>query len=317
MEHAIESFDLNQKISDLRNSVKKIIKGKDSVIDNCLCALFSRSHVLIEDIPGVGKTTLSNAIAVSTGLGFSRIQFTSDLLPSDILGVSIYDQQTKEFVFKKGPIFSNIVLADEINRTTPKTQSALLEAMNESSVTVDGKRHDLPNPFMVIATQNPFEYQGTFPLPESQIDRFSVRLEMGYPDQESEKQILGQDNFLDNINNLKPVLELDDILKIQKVVQDIHIDESILDYLLSIVGHTRDQTIFDLGVSPRGAITLKHLAQAKAVLDGRGFCIPEDIKSMVIPAFAHRIVLKGGSHSINGNEKQALEDVLGKVKVPM
>lgn len=317
MERALNYTNLGEKIDDLRKNIKKIIKGKDNVIYDCLCALFSKGHVLIEDIPGVGKTTLAHAIAASTGLDFKRIQFTSDLLPSDILGISIYDPQSREFVFKKGPIFSNVVLADEINRTTPKTQSALLEAMNETSITIDGNRYQLSKPFMVIATQNPFEFQGTFALPESQIDRFSVRLEMGYPDEKSEKQILEQGNHVEQLENLNSVLTSEDLLEIQTLVEKVHVEDTILDYLLSIVKETREPEMFELGVSPRGAITLKHLAQARAVLDGRNYCIPDDVKRMVIPAFAHRVVLKGSTYSNSDNEKDVLEDVLKKIVVPV
>lgn len=306
-----------EKIGVLRENIKKVIKGKDEVIDNCLCSLFSKGHVLIEDIPGTGKTTLAQAISVSTGLNFRRIQFTSDLLPSDILGVNMFDQQKREFVFKRGPIFSNIILADEINRTSPKTQSALLEAMNESHVTVDGVNYELPVPFLVIATQNPFEYQGTFPLPESQIDRFSIRIEMGYPDSKSEKKIVGRKSYNNGVENLKPVLTADDIVEIQNVVERVNVDDSILDYLLSIVEKTRDGNGFALGISTRGAITLKHLAQARAVLEGRNYCIPDDVKRMVVPAFAHRVVLKSSSNSEGYSEREALEDVLRKVAVPL
>ena len=209
---------ISDKIASLKSNIKKHIKGKDSVIDNCLCALFSNGHVLIEDIPGVGKTTLAHTLALSINLDFKRIQFTSDLLPSDIIGVSVYDQNQKEFVFKRGPVFSNIILADEINRTTPKTQSSLLEAMNESSVTVEGKKYELEQPFMVIATQNPFEYHGTFPLPESQLDRFAIRLSMGYPDRESEKAILTDKNRSNHEETVTPVISTGELFEIQKAV---------------------------------------------------------------------------------------------------
>jgi len=320
MEKALNINNFNHKIDKLIQGIKKYVKGKDDVIINCLCALFSKGHILIEDVPGVGKTTLANSVALSTDLNFKRIQFTSDLLPSDILGITIFDQQNREFVFKPGPIFTNIVLADEINRTTPKTQSALLEAMNEFNVTVDGVKHILERPFMVIATQNPFEYHGTFPLPESQIDRFSIRLEMGYPGIDNEKEILKQKSYEIDYDNFTPSLSKDDIMDIQDLVEDVHVDNSILDYLLSIVERTRDRKTFEMGISPRGAISLKKLAQARAVVYGRNYCIPDDVKKMVFPAFVHRIVLNSStiySENNNENKKDALDLLLKKLNVPI
>ncbi|MGI9553983.1 MAG: AAA family ATPase [Thermodesulfobacteriota bacterium] len=308
---------ITEKIALLRNNIKKHIKGKDNVIDYCLCALFSGGHVLIEDIPGVGKTTLAYTIASSINLEFSRIQFTSDLLPADIIGVSVYDQKTNEFEFKSGPLFANIVLADEINRTTPKTQSALLEAMNESCVTVDGRSYDLSKPFMVIATQNPFEYHGTFPLPESQLDRFSVKLNMGYPDLQSEKSILSNHHSSTYKEEVNPVLDVSDLNQIKTVVQNVHIEDEVLDYILSIVNKTRDQELFDLGVSPRGAIILKSLSMANAVVDNRTYVTPDDVKKMVIPAFSHRVVLKASTNSMGNSENEVLTSLLKDIKVPI
>ena len=307
---------ISGKIASLKSNIKKHIKGKDSVIDNCLCALFSNGHVLIEDIPGVGKTTLAHTLALSINLDFKRIQFTSDLLPSDIIGVSVYDQNQKEFVFQKGPVFSNIILADEINRTTPKTQSSLLEAMNESSVTVEGNKYDLEPPFMVIATQNPFEYHGTFPLPESQLDRFAIRLSMGYPDRESEKSILSDKNRSRHEETVSPVISAGELYEIQQTVENVHIEDDVLNYLLEIVEKTREGEIFELGVSPRGAIILKRLAMARAVLEGRTYCTPDDIKKMVVPAFSHRVVLRNASSGA-GNESEALTNLLRDVTVPV
>lgn len=308
---------ISEKIALLRNNVKKHIKGKDDVIDYCLCALFSGGHVLIEDIPGVGKTTLAYTIASSINLEFSRIQFTSDLLPADIIGVSVYDQKTNEFKFNSGPLFANIVLADEINRTTPKTQSALLEAMNESSVTVDGNSYELSNPFMVIATQNPFEYHGTFPLPESQLDRFSIKLNMGYPDLQSEKSILSNHHSSTYKEEVKAVLEINNLNQIKSVVENVHIEEEVLDYILSIVNRTRDNDLFELGVSPRGAIILKNLSMANAVIDNRTYVTPDDVKKMVIPAFSHRVVLKASPNSHGNNEGEVLVNLLKEIKVPI
>lgn len=318
MDKELNGFSgISDKIASLKINIKKHIKGKDRVIDDCLCALFSNGHVLIEDIPGVGKTTLAHTIALSVNLEFKRIQFTSDLLPSDIIGVSVYDQNIKEFIFKKGPIFANIILADEINRTTPKTQSSLLEAMNESRVTVEGVSYDLVPPFMVIATQNPFEYHGTFPLPESQLDRFAIKLSMGYPDKESEKTILSNNSSSRFNESVEAVISVEELSHIQSAVENVHIEEEILDYLLAIVEKTRDQELFELGVSPRGAIILKKLAMARAVLENRTYCIPDDIKRMVEPAFSHRIVLRNAAVSRAGNESEALNNLLREVTVPV
>ena len=308
---------ISDKIASLKSNIKKHIKGKDAVIDNCLCALFSNGHVLIEDIPGVGKTTLAHTLALSINLDFKRIQFTSDLLPSDIIGVSVYDQNLKEFIFNKGPIFANIILADEINRTTPKTQSSLLEAMNESSVTVEGSRYNLDRPFMVIATQNPFEYHGTFPLPESQLDRFAIKLSMGYPDRESEKTILSDKNRSKHEETVSPVISADELSQIQQAVENVHIEDEVLDYLLAIVEKTRDSERFELGVSPRGAIILKRLAMARAVLENRTYCLPDDVKKMVVPAFSHRIVLRNAAQTGAGKESEELINLLREVTVPV
>lgn len=320
MEEAVAVNDLKNKIYSLIDAIKLHVKGKDEVILTCMCALFSGGHILIEDIPGVGKTTLAGSIAFASGLDFKRIQFTSDMLPSDILGVPVYDQQNSKFVFKPGPVFTNIVLADEINRTTPKTQSALLEAMNEFNVTVDGMKYPLERPFMVIATQNPFEYQGTFPLPESQIDRFAIRLEMGYPGYEHEKELLRQNDHGFNPANITPAISKSELLQIQDIVENVHVDNSVLDYLLTIVGLTRDKKVFSAGISPRGAIALKKLAQARAVIYGRDYCIPDDVKHMVLPAFVHRVVMNSNSiytENNNDNKKDAIESLLNKVHVPI
>ena len=308
---------ISENISILRNNIKEHVKGKEEEIDFCLCALFSGGHVLIEDIPGVGKTTLAYTLASSINLMFSRIQFTSDLLPSDIIGVSVFDQKTNEFRFKKGPIFANIVLADEINRTTPKTQSALLEAMNEFSVTVDGNSYKLQDPFMVIATQNPFEYHGTFPLPESQLDRFSIRLNMGYPDMKSEKTILSKNFSSSYRDDVKPVLNAGQLIEIRDAVENVHIEDDVLDYLLTIVNATRDENLFELGVSPRGAIILKNLAMASAVIENRSYVTPDDVKKMVVPAFAHRVVLNGAVNQEGGSEGDVLMEILNNTRVPI
>lgn len=313
----MELSEVAEKIKVLEENLQKTIIGKPDVIKTSIVALLSRGHLLIEDVPGVGKTTLAHTLASSIDLSFKRIQFTSDLLPSDILGVSILDQKTGEFTFKEGPIFSNIILADEINRATPKTQSALLEAMNESRVTIDGNVFILPKPFMVIATQNPFEYKGTFPLPENQLDRFSMRISIGYPDYKSEKEILSNVVSLQFWDGIQPVVSGEEIGEIQKIVIKVRVDESILDYILKIVEVTRNPKEFELGVSPRGAIALKVAAQSRALFEGRLYCIPDDVKEMVIPVFAHRIILEDDNLIERGMKEDILKDILERVRVPI
>ena len=282
-----------QKLSaDLKNNINQVIKGKEDVVENAVICFLCGGHLLIEDLPGVGKTTLAYSLAKSLDCDFSRIQFTSDLLPSDVTGVSVFDDQTRGFIFKKGPIFSNIVLADEINRTTPKTQSSLLEVMDRGKLSVDGETYDVGSPFMVIATQNPVDYEGTFPLPDSQMDRFFMRLHMGYPDFESELEILSaKDNNYDNLD-IKPVLSPEDVNACQAHVREVFVEDTVLHYLVKIVEATRTDTEFRHGISPRGAIALKAASQARALYYGRDFVIPEDVFSMVIPVFVHRLALK-------------------------
>lgn len=306
-----------KKINSLKKNIQTIIKGKPEAAKATLVAFLSQGHMLIEDVPGVGKTTLAQVLARSTDLSFKRVQFTSDLLPSDILGVSIYDQKTGEFDFKAGPIFANIILADEINRATPKTQSALLEAMSESKITMDGKTYELPKPFMVIATQNPFEYRGTFPLPENQLDRFSMRVSIGYPDYESEKEILLKFSLAKPWDGIQPVVSREEVLVMQTMVERVHLDESILDYILTIIKETRNPKVFELGVSPRGAIALKRAAQSHALIEGRAYCIPDDVKEMAVPVLSHRVILKHDRMGGKGKEEEALKDVLERVKVPI
>jgi MoxR-like ATPase len=313
----LEPSEFIGKIRSLETNIGSVIKGKPEIVKAAIVALLSRSHMLIEDVPGVGKTSLAHALARSTDLSFGRIQFTSDLLPSDILGVSVLDQATGDFRFKPGPIFANIVLADEINRATPKTQSALLEAMNEAKATIDGKAYDIPKPFMVIATQNPFEYKGTFPLPENQLDRFALRISIGYPDTESEKQILSATKPANSWDGIKPVISKEEVILLQKISDGVRVDESILDYILAIVNETRNPKTFELGVSPRGAIALKNTAQSRALTDGRNYCIPEDVKEMAVPVLAHRVILRNERSLGQGGEEEALREVLGNVRVPV
>lgn len=313
----MEAFLPIKKINSLEKNIQTVIKGKPEAAKATLVAFLSQGHMLIEDVPGVGKTTLAQVLARSTDLSFKRVQFTSDLLPSDILGVSIYDQKTGEFDFKPGPIFANIILADEINRATPKTQSALLEAMSESKITIDGKTYELPKPFMVIATQNPFEYRGTFPLPENQLDRFSMRVSIGYPDYESEKEILLKFSPAKPWDGIQSVVSREEVLVMQTMVERVHLDESILNYILTIIKETRNPKVFELGVSPRGAIALKRAAQSHALIEGRAYCIPDDVKEMAVPVLSHRVILKHDRMGGKGREEEALKDVLERVKVPI
>jgi MoxR-like ATPase len=263
--------------------------------------LLARGHLLIEDVPGVGKTTLAAALARSIGVGFQRIQFTSDMLPSDILGVTVWEPTRSEFVFKPGPLFTNVVLADEINRTTPKTQSSLLEAMNEAQVSLDHSTHPLPRPFMVLATQNPLEYEGTHPLPESQLDRFLLRIRIGYPVASDEKAILRGGGALAP-ESLAPVVTAAEVVSLQDQVDRVRADESVLDYLMALVEATRHSPLLRLGVSPRGSLALLRAARARALADGREFLVPDDLKALAVPALAHRVLLRGASGGESGAE---------------
>ncbi len=275
----------------LRTNMRVTIRGKDDVIDQVLVCLVAGGHLLIEDLPGVGKTTLAYSLARSMDAEFSRIQFTSDLLPSDVTGVAIYDEPLKEFVFKRGPVFANIVLADEINRATPKTQSALLEVMDRARVTIDGKPHSVGSPFMVFATQNPVDYEGTFPLPESQLDRFLMRLTMGYPAPADELEILRLARGGYDAIPLNPVVTRTDILELQQIAPSVFVEESVLEYILKIVGATRTETEFRAGVSVRGGVALRAAAQARALVNNRDFVLPDDVAQLVGPVFAHRLAL--------------------------
>jgi MoxR-like ATPase len=275
----------------LRSNMRLAILGKDDVIDQLLVCLAGGGHLLIEDLPGVGKTTLAYALARSTDCEFSRVQFTSDLLPTDVTGVAIYDESTKEFVFKRGPVFANIVLADEINRAPPKTQSALLEVMDRARVTVDGKSHAVGTPFMVFATQNPVDYEGTFPLPESQMDRFLMRLRMGYPQHDDEIEVLRSSRSGYDSIALNPVVSRDDVCALQALVPQVFVEDSILDFILRIVAATRTETEFKAGVSVRGGIALRTAAQARALVNGRDFVLPDDVTDLVPAVLAHRLAL--------------------------
>jgi MoxR-like ATPase len=313
----------SQIVAQLQRSIARAIYGKEEAIQLALITLLARGHLLIEDVPGVGKTTLAQALAKSFHCSFQRIQFTSDLLPSDVLGVSVYNPESREFEFRSGPIFANVVLADEINRTTPRTQSALLEAMNEAQVSIDGKTMTLPQPFLVIATQNPVEHHGTYPLPESQLDRFLMRIKMGYPSPETEREILRKrvgvlgENPLDG---LEPVADVSEVLAMQDSVAQIKVDVSLQDYALDIVNRTRNSEQLALGVSPRGTLMLQRAAQARAFLDGRDYCLPDDFKQLAVPVFSHRVVASSRHASLQKKSEtteSVLRDIVESVPVPL
>jgi MoxR-like ATPase len=305
-----------ETIRRLEESVGRALVGKPEVVRLAVIGLVARGHLLIEDVPGVGKTTLAAGLARSIGASFQRIQFTSDMLPSDVLGVSVWEPKSGEFVFKPGPLFTNIVLADEINRTTPKTQSALLEAMNEAQVSLDHSTYPLPRPFMVLATQNPREYEGTFPLPESQLDRFLLRIRIGYPEAADEKAVLRGEPVP---SALTPVLEADEVLALQAAAERVHAEESILDYLVALVTATRRSPLLALGVSPRGSLALLRAARARALADGRDYLLPDDIKDLAVPALAHRVIVKGspaGSGAGGMDGEAAIAAILQDVPIP-
>ena len=306
---------LNEPLIALQERLESVIKGKSNAVKMALVALLGKGHLLIEDVPGVGKTTLAFTIAKAINCSFQRIQFTSDLLPTDIIGVNIYDPDSREFEFRHGPIFTNIVLADEINRTNPKTQSALLEAMNERRVSVERKTYTLPKPFMVIATQNPLEYHGTFPLPESQMDRFMMHIKLGYPEKEYEKQVILAQSRLEAIETMEPVISSGEIMKMQGEVDSVKIEDSLLDYLMSIITATRKNDKIRLGVSPRGAQFLLKVAKAMAYYDGRDYIVPGDIKEPAASVLGHRIILKTKTYISDADK--LIEEILDKLPVPL
>jgi MoxR-like ATPase len=300
----------------IAGSVDEVIVGKHREVERVLIALLCRGHVLVEDVPGVGKTVLAKAVARSLGCSFSRIQCTPDILPSDITGVSIFNQKTQEFEFRPGPVFAQIVLADEINRATPKTQSALLEAMEERQVTVDGQTHGLPQPFIVLATQNPIEYEGTFPLPEAQLDRFLIRLRLGYPDLAAEDRMMDAQRKAHPLDAVQQVVSVDELAAAQAAVQDVYVDELIKRYILDIVGATRAHPDIYLGASPRGSLALYRTSQAHAALDGRDYVVPDDVKAVVTDALAHRIIVSPSARIRNVDGEALVADVVGQLPVP-
>jgi MoxR-like ATPase len=316
----VTSTNAVEQIERLQGAVETVIRGKPEAVRLAIVTLIAGGHLLVEDVPGVGKTTLAHALARALGCSFQRIQFTSDLLPSDVIGLSVYNQHSSMFEWKPGPVFANVVLADEINRTTPKTQSALLEAMAERHVTVEGVTHQLPAPFIVLATQNPIEHHGTYPLPESQLDRFMLRLRIGYPSPADEQRILRDREYADPLDDVEPVMTAAEVVELQRAVATVSVDDALVRYLMRIVAATRDSEMLDLGVSPRGTLSLFRAAQALALGEERTYCIPDDIKRLVVPVFAHRIVVSSRfSSSLRRSEEAeaVLNEILKTVSVPL
>ncbi|MBP1596764.1 MAG: MoxR-like ATPase [Acidobacteria bacterium] len=314
------AVDLSLRIKNLQVAIETVVRGKPEAVRLAIISLLAGGHLLIEDVPGVGKTTLARSLARAFDCTFRRIQFTSDLLPSDILGISVFSQAGQCFEFRRGPIFANVVLADEINRTTPKTQSALLEAMSEGRISVDNQTYCLPQPFMVVATQNPIEHHGTYPLPESQLDRFMLRIRMGYPEAGAEKEILRLQNLRPMVDQIHPVLQAADIIEAQRAVASVAVEDSLLDYILTIVEATRQSEFLLAGVSPRGSLALQRAAQAAACYEGRDYCIPDDIKSMALPVLSHRVIVSAKYSTPNkssGEAEEILAEILQSIEIPL
>ncbi len=309
----MDARSVAQRIID---NVERVIIGKRPQVELAVMTLMSGGHLLIEDVPGVGKTMLARSLARSSGCSFSRIQFTPDLLPTDVTGVSIYNQKSGDFEFRPGPLFSQIVLSDEINRATPKTQSALLEAMEERQVTVDGVSHPTPVPFMVMATQNPIEYEGTFPLPEAQLDRFMIRLELGYPAAHDEAAMMDRQLHGHPIGELEQVCQPDQVIDLQAAVREVYVDVLIRQYIVAITEATRSHDTVYLGASPRGSLALQRMGQARALLDGRDFVLPDDVKSLAYPALGHRIILNAQARVKGQTAAQVVAECLERLPVP-
>ena len=302
-----------QRVSD---SVNRVIVGKREAVELTVVALLSNGHILIEDVPGVGKTTLAKAMAQSLGLTFSRVQFTPDMLPSDVTGVTIYNQKSQEFEFRAGPVMSQILLADEVNRATPKTQSSLLEAMEERQITVDGVTHTLPSPFLVMATQNPIEYEGTFPLPEAQLDRFFLRVNLGYPDRSDEVEVLGAQQHTHPLTEVGQVADVDTILAAQAGVREIYIDQLVHEYIVDLVRATRDHGEVYLGASPRGSLFLYRGSQALAAMRGRDYVIPDDVKDLAVSVLSHRVIVSPAARIRSVDTRDVVREVLDTLPVP-
>ena len=312
--------EARRTLERLKTNMRQAVKGKDDVIERALICFAAGGHLLVEDLPGLGKTTLAYSLARSMDCSFSRVQFTSDLLPSDVTGVAIYDEHVKEFVFKAGPIFANIVLADEINRATPKTQSALLEVMDRGKVTIDGEAHSVGEPFMVLATQNPVDFEGTFPLPESQMDRFLMRIRMGYPQAADELEILRAPQMTYDSIQLNPIVTRAEVVKLQQLCTQVFFEESVLEFLLKIVAATRTEAEFKAGVSVRGGLALKRAAQARALLGGRDFVMPEDVLDLVLPILGHRLAMVRPAADVLEERNAvaaALRRIVGAIPMPV
>jgi len=315
-----KAVEMEPRMRRLQVAIETVVRGKTEAVKLSLICLLAEGHLLIEDVPGVGKTTLARSLARVFDCTFRRVQFTSDLLPSDIIGVSVFNQSRQSFDFRRGPIFANIVLADELNRTTPKTQSALLEAMSEGSVSVDNQTHPLPRPFMVVATQNPVEHHGTYPLPESQLDRFLLRIKMGYPEDGAEKDILRLQSRAPDLELLQPIVHVDDVLGAQRAAAAVRVDESLLDYIMAIVEATRRSELLLMGASPRGALALRRAAQALAYYEGRDYCIPDDIKRLALSVLAHRVIVSSKYSSPYKQSEEAeaiIAEILRSIEIPL
>lgn len=296
--------------------IEQVIVGKRNAVELLLVALLCRGHVLLEDVPGTGKTVLAKSVARSIGCSFKRIQFTPDLLPSDVTGISIFNQQTQAFEFRHGPIFAQIVLADEVNRATPKTQSAMLEAMEERQITVDGTTYGLPDPFIVLATQNPIEYEGTFPLPEAQLDRFLLRLHLGYPDRHDEIAILKRQRQAHPLDQLQTIAQIDDLIRLQAAIKEVYVDDLIEEYIVALTTATRHHEDVYLGASTRGSLALYRTAQAKAAIRGHDYVTPDDVKELVGPVLGHRMIINPSARIRSVTPAAVIEDILGSVAVP-
>jgi MoxR-like ATPase len=313
---AIELGDVQALAGRVVENVERVIVGKRSAVELTLIGLLSEGHVLIEDVPGVGKTMLARSLARSLGCSFGRIQFTPDLLPSDVTGVSVFNQATREFEFRPGPVMAQVVLADEINRATPKTQAALLEAMEERQVTVDGVTHTLARPFVVLATQNPVEHEGTFPLPQTQLDRFTLCIQLGYPEREAEVAVLDRQQFGHPVHDLEPVVSVDEVLQAQEAIRSVHVSSAVKRYVVELMERTRQHDDLALGASPRGSLTLFRAGQARAAISGRDYVLPDDVKGLALSALAHRLIVGPRARLQEMTPEDILSKILGEVPVP-
>ncbi|MHC5027966.1 MAG: AAA family ATPase [Planctomycetota bacterium] len=304
-------------IQRLRTNITSVYMGNTAAVERVIVCLLARGHLLIEDVPGVGKTVLASALAKSIECSFTRVQCTPDLLPTDILGVTVYNRSADEFTFRPGPIFNNVIVADEINRTTPRTQSALLEAMAESSISIDGTTHKLPQPFMLVATQNPYEFEGTYFLPENQLDRFLMRLSLGYPAPDDESRVIRQEPARTTLQSLQPVMTREEVLTLQSASDEVRLDQGLVDYVIALASATRDHEDIQVGISPRGALAITQAAKATALIQGRDYCVPEDIVSNVLPVSAHRVISKTYMHAGDtATTRRIIQQVLETVPSP-